>query len=470
LARIIKYGISYFILLWVVSPLILASPDTLYIISNIDISGNKITRENIITRELTFKTGDTISSSDVSSNLNRSRDNIMNTSLFNFVTVKYKLNNGNSISVYIVVVERWYIWPVPIFEHAERNLGAFLKNPDWDRINYGMMLNWNNFRGRKETLFFKTRFGYKEQYSIIYNKPNFGKGQKFGISAGINKFRMHEVNISTLENKPVYLKVNDKYLYEEFGPFITLSYRNYLYLSHTLLMNYSEIIYRDSASHIDFIGIPFHQKSKFFSLEYIIEYDFRDSKYYPLTGHYLRINLRQRGLGLVTEDKEKRSSLLLYASYHKKWNEHIFHNQAARIFISPDKRTPGYYRSGIGYTAYLRGYELYTVEGTSFGILSDNLKYCLFHDKAFTFPAIPWQQFNKSHLSIYANLFFDAGYARAEFPDFYGNSFLNKWLYSGGMGLDFVSYYDQVLRLEVSVNRQGKAAFFIHTETPFKRW
>ena len=465
-----KYRYCLFIILLAKFSFSLATSDTLFVISDIEISGNKITKEKIILRELTFETGDTISSLDILAELDRSRDNIMKTSLFNFVTVNHLLKSGNNISVYIVLIERWYLWPVPIFEHAERNLGAFIKNPDWDRINYGLALNWNNFRGRRETLYFKGRFGYKEQFSIIYDKPNLGSEQKLGLSAGINKFRMHEVLISTEENKPVYLNDNEKYLYEDLGTYLTLSFRNHLYFLHSLSLNYSNLIYRDSASHLEYLGIPFKQKSNFFSLEYIFEYDIRNSIYYPLTGYYLRISMKQRGLGIINDYDAKRTSLLLYTSYHKQWNRNLYHNQAARILLSADKRDPAYYRTGIGYATYLRGYELYTIEGTSFGIISNNLKYCILHEKNFTIPWIAWSQFNKSHLSVFGNLFFDAGYSRGKYPITNGNSFVNEWLYSGGLGIDLVTYYDQVIRFEVSLNRQGNAAFFIHTEVPFKRW
>jgi len=166
----------------------------------------------------------------------------------------------------------------PIFEHAERNLGAFFKDPDWNKINYGLQLNWNNFRGRREKLIFKARFGYKEQFAINYNKPNIGKDQKFGLLAGINKFRMHEIQTTTIENKPAYLKSDSIYLYEDLSTSISLSYRNYLYLTQSLMLAYMEIDFRDSLNHLDFLGLPYNQKSRFFSLEYTIEYDIRDSK------------------------------------------------------------------------------------------------------------------------------------------------------------------------------------------------
>src|SRR5262245_13313220 len=56
---------------------------TAKIIGDIVIVGNKITKDGIITRELTFKKGDTISFSDFEHQKTRSEQNVFNTSLFN---------------------------------------------------------------------------------------------------------------------------------------------------------------------------------------------------------------------------------------------------------------------------------------------------------------------------------------------------------------------------------------------------
>ena len=46
-------------------------------------------------------------------------------------------------------------------------------------------------------------------------------------------------------------------------------------------------------------------------------------------------------------------------------------------------------------------------------------------------------------------------------------SFLdNKFIYGTGMGLDFVTYYDKVLRLEYGINDMGETGLFIHFVAP----
>ena len=46
-------------------------------------------------------------------------------------------------------------------------------------------------------------------------------------------------------------------------------------------------------------------------------------------------------------------------------------------------------------------------------------------------------------------------------------SFLdNKFIFGTGIGLDFVTYYDKVLRLEYGINDMGETGLFIHFVAP----
>jgi hypothetical protein len=65
------------------------------------------------------------------------------------------------------------------------------------------------------------------------------------------------------------------------------------------------------------------------------------------------------------------------------------------------------------------------------------------------------------------NLFVDAGYGA--YDQDYGketNDLQNSLLLGYGAGLDFVTYYDVVLRLEFSVNLKNETGFFLHFRAP----
>jgi len=270
------------------------SGDTMVVIHSIDISGNRVTKERIILRELTFSQGDTIGIQTLVKGIQRSKENLLNTALFNFVNIDTARFNENEINIDISLVERWYIWPVPIFEHAERNLGIFIKDPDWNRINYGGQINWNNFRGLREELLLRVRLGYKEQFSIAYNIPFIDRDQVHGVSLIFNQFRQHEINIGVINDEPVYLKNENRYLYENFGSTVSYNYRPGLYITQSVNFEYTKITYRDTATYTEYTGLDFPADTRYFSLEYIIEFNYLDSKYYPLDGKYLRLNLKQR--------------------------------------------------------------------------------------------------------------------------------------------------------------------------------
>ncbi len=118
--------------------------DKLVVVNEINYTGNKITKERIISRELMITAGDTLTYSELEKRLEKSRENLMNTSLFNFVDVIDSLSSSNGIKRHIVsykVIERWYIWPLPIFELAERNLNSWWETKDFNKIAFFTQFN-----------------------------------------------------------------------------------------------------------------------------------------------------------------------------------------------------------------------------------------------------------------------------------------------------------------------------------------
>ena len=93
------------------------------IINNLEISGNKKTKSDLILREMDFKVNDTIHIASVSERFEKNEKLLMNTGLFNLVKINIKNWNENaqSIDLTIEVVESWYIFPLPIFNLADRN-------------------------------------------------------------------------------------------------------------------------------------------------------------------------------------------------------------------------------------------------------------------------------------------------------------------------------------------------------------
>ncbi len=443
--------------------------DPLLIVRNIDITGNKLTKEYVIVRELPFRIRDTIPVAELGEVISRSEDNLMNTSLFNFADLSTDIE-GRDLYIHIRVVERWYIWPVPIFEHAERNFPSWLRNPEFSKLNYGIQVNWNNFRGRRELLEFKARFGYKEQFGLTYSVPNLGRNQQHGISFGINKFRQHEIIIGTEANQPLYYKDESRYAYETLSPLVVYTWRPGLYMSHNIALSWSDVVFRNDRFHEEYLGVPAGEHLRWFNLSYSADLDYRDYKAYPLKGYMLAFRLLQQGVGLVKDFKYSKTYLTLLGASHVKLLPRVYLGDVAKVRLTKDEKLPYYFREGIGYNTSLRGFEYYLIDGNSYFISSNSLKYAVIPGITHRLKWIPMEQFSKIHLSLYANLFFDFAGVRGNWYDYSDNNLVNKFLYSTGIGFDLVSYYDQVYRLEFTLNSLGETGIFLHLETPFNRW
>ncbi|MEY4661162.1 MAG: hypothetical protein RLZZ42_1114, partial [Bacteroidota bacterium] len=90
-------------------------------IRNISISGNKQTKQYIITRELAFRNGNAYPMRDILTGLETSRQNLMNTTLFVEVNVCFSNWNNDSLDIIVDVKERWYYFVFPYMKPADRN-------------------------------------------------------------------------------------------------------------------------------------------------------------------------------------------------------------------------------------------------------------------------------------------------------------------------------------------------------------
>jgi hypothetical protein len=124
---------------------------------------------------------------------------------------------------------------------------------------------------------------------------------------------------------------------------------------------------------------------------------------------------------------------------------------------------PYYNQQLLGYgDFYMRGLEKYVVDGSA-GLLARNS----FLRELFNFniPFIRGTSHDHIPFRVYAKTYFDCGYVyNRNFP---ANSLVNRMLYSGGAGLDVVTYYDFVFRFEYSFNQLGEKGFFFHIRNDF---
>ena len=150
------------------------------IINKININGNKKTKKNIITRELSFKEGQEFDKEKILSIINEDKRKIINTNLFNEVNINIRLLPNNKESqkadIDIDLIESFYWIPSILFELSDRNFNDWWQNFDHDinRINYGLGLTQYNLTGKSDEFEMTFRLGFIKEFYVclLYTSPS----------------------------------------------------------------------------------------------------------------------------------------------------------------------------------------------------------------------------------------------------------------------------------------------------------
>ncbi len=440
-------------------------------VDRVIIIGNKVTRNRIITRELSLQPGDTISSIRLAGTLQWDKNKLYNLRLFNTVTVQALELPNNHIDILVEVTERWYIFPSPIFELSDRNFNEWWHNYNHDlsRINYGMRIYKNNFRGRNESLRLTAQFGFVRKFDLQYKIPNLDKKQKQGITFSLDYGSPKNMAYMTLNHKLVFLE-SKEVVKTSFGAGIGYSYRKSFYETHSLNFGYRQAQVVDTVLMLN--PIYYNNKKvtqKFFALSYSFNSEHRDVVLYPLKGYQFTGYISKTGL-FSTDDVNQLEVNLTFARHWPLGNGFYLSNFSS-AYLSTPKNQPYSVFSALGYRNQLvRGYENYVIEGPQFALNKTTIKKKIF-SRTYTMQHMPLEQFSYFPLSIYIKAFADFGYVQ-NYP-YYNEKSLNQ-LYSdqllkgGGVGLDIVTLYDLVLRFELTFTQQNThGGFFFNVKKEF---
>lgn len=457
--------ISIIFLLALFTQNVFPQKETKIIVGKITVSGDKITHKPIILRELEFSEGEELSEKELDNKIIKSRQNLLNQSLFNFVFID-KIQSNNVVDISVRVIERWYIWPIPLIEYADRNINVWWKTKDFSRLNFGVDLRVENFRGRKEILNIIAKGGYDQLYSIDWQIPYLNKEQTFGM--GFNgAFKLnHEIAISTLDNKFIYYKTNTSFARKMATFGINFTYRpGYRYL-HQLDISLFQQQIADSVLIINPNYSYGDVKYNYLRINYTYKQDNRDFKAYPLKGYYFDVQLTKFGFGIFSDDVNQIMmdfNVDHYFNIYKRWN--FAYSLRGRLSYSNNFQ-PFFLSEGIGLNGFdLRGYELFVITGQNIGVLKSNLKFTIVPMKDFQIKWLKSEKFSKVFYGLYANLFFDMGYSKDKYY-YQGNPLSNQVLWGTGVGLDFVTYYDIVIGLSYAINKQNQKGFYISMVAP----
>lgn len=430
-------------------------------VRSITIVGNKHTKSYIIEREIVFEKEQTYLSKNLQKLISLSKEQLMNTALFVDVDISTNETGSEFVDIIVNIKERWYFFPLPYFKVIDRNWNEWIhtNGASLNRVDYGLKVMGNNFSGRNDKLNFWLISGYTRQVSFNYYQPYIDKKLQQGLYGGFQYARNREINYATDYDTLRFLKLSG-FVRDYFNVYGGYTYRKGSKERHNIRVSYNDIRVDSSVGTLNrnYFGNGSLQE-KFMDISYAFQYFNVDYIPYPLRGWYVDVyafkrfnrNLNQWGFG----GKYLQSWPLFANSY--------FTIQAAGVIKFPSTQ-PYFNRHLMGYgDISMRGLEYYVIDGTIGGFIGGTIRKKLFKVTFNNF--FKSKTYNKIPFTLYGKIFNDIGYVYDKNP--VNSRLSNTFLRSGGIGLDIVTIYDIVLKLEFSFNQLNKTGFYFHTASDF---
>jgi outer membrane protein assembly factor BamA len=426
-------------------------------INKIIITGNKVTRQAVILRELCIKEGDTLYADKLQPVIDENRLRLMNLQLFNDVFQYYEQVDGG-VEWHIKVSERWYYIPTGIVQFADRDLNAWWvkQNHDLRRVTAGVTLTDINFRGNLEQLAVTVQGGYTQKLGVSYMRPYVNKDQTHGIGVVANVAQSRETYYNTISDKLVFAGAyTGDVIWRAADVGIRYVYRPAYATRHFFQLSYAFVQVGDTVVRLN--RDYFTQGSntaKYMELLYRFEYNRVDNWSYPLVGFKLvNYAVMRQGFEGVHFQGFIHEEAGYFVHPLRKWYASLI--LRGRLMI-PDEQ-PYYFRGGPAMQRdQLRGYEYYVLDGYQYGVLRGDVKREIFR-RAY---ATDIKYLSVVPLRVYLKVFADVGYINNDVPAM--NRLPNTTLASAGIGMDIVTAYDVKMRLEFARNALGQNGIYLH--------
>ncbi len=443
-------------------------------IKDLTVNGTKKTKIYIVYREIHFKKGDSIVIADLSKELEQARFQVYNTTLFNEVKFELVALDSANVLINVQVLERWYLYPIPQFKWVDRNFNEWYRTykASLSRVNYGIKFVHYNLSGRRDQLRIYFINGYTRNVSFTYTAPYSNRKLTQGFIIGGGYLQKRELAIKTNYNDSLIFypsdpvtKSKNEFVYKTWYVNAGYTIRRGFFKKHIFTANYSYIKIPDSV-----ITAPYNKNyfkdsvnSKgIIDFFYTLQYSNVNNGSYPLTGKTWFATLQKRGLGFTGGV----NMLQLEAGFNKYfdmgmgWYSSVQLN--GKIKLPFDQAYIN--QRGLGYgDIYLRGLEYYVIDGVATGLVKSTIKKKIFSVN------IPFKYFpkllTKIPITVFAKTYTDVGYAYTQKK--YDTYLNNRLLYSGGFGIDILTFYDFSLKFEYSFNQLGKNGLFLHNQSGF---
>lgn len=435
-----------------------------FTIGNIIISGNKKTKDFIILREIPFRSGEEYKLQDLVKKFEDARKQLMNTTLFHTVVVAAQNFEGDKVNVSVAVRERWYLFPLPYLKPVDRNLNQWIveQKASLSRVNYGVKLLYNNASGRNDKLRLWLINGYTKQVSFSYDRLYIDKALKWGMKVSFAAGKNREVNYNTIKDKQVFLKDNENYVRSFVNSSAELTYRRAIKTRHSFGIGYIKEEVGDTIVTLN----PSYFKSgrnsiQFPELYYTMVYYDLDYIPYPTKGYAALVSVGKKGFNNTINLWQ----LHLKGSGSWHFSPKTFFNLNVYGGLKLPFKQPYFNQRFLGYgDVFMQGYEYYVIDGVAGGYIKTTFTREILNFNIKT-PNIKGKRAERIPVRIFAKVYGNTGYVHNPQPG--DNLLSNKMLYSGGFGIDILTFYDVTFRFEYSFNQLGQSGLFIHRKTIF---
>lgn len=439
-------------------------------ITGIYLSGHKRTRERVIFREMDLKRGARIPSANLEERVQLSYNTLMNTNLFASVDIRIDTLSADEVQLILNIRETWYLYPVPIFELADRNFNVWLNemNASLDRVNIGAKLNYYNFTGRRDKLKIGFLTGYKREYGASYFHPYINAAGSLGLELSYKYRRQREQNYLTVDNRQEFYRDEDNFVYRQTTADVKLSYRRHLYVTHQLKVGYRATQVADTIGRVlnpDFFGGG-RTEQDFLTLGYAYTKDKRDVRGYPWKGYLIRFSLDKDGLGF-TGERDGLTAGFTYAKFLPLNDKYSINFGAGGKYSLIRTQQPFLENRAIGFgNNGLVGYQFYVVDGLDMLIWRAGIRRELFRTKINLGKFMPLDAFRYIPMRFLLSAQFNQGFANSPFVG-ENNPLSNELLTGFSVGVDGVFFYDMVGSLQYNHNHLGEGGVFLALQLSF---
>lgn len=429
-------------------------------ILTINYLGNEKTKDFIIARELTFKAGDFVNENSLDSIIQINEENVFNLGLFLDVKITFDTLAGNLTNCYIKLTERFYTIPGFSMELADRSLNEwwFLHNHQWNRFLFSFTIFQKNCRGRNETFLFSAQTGYSNFIKADYLKPYLFSSKKFGINFQFQFLSNKEIayQIDPENNLLKYFRSTHA-IRQRTKTDITLTFKKDIYQLHQFSFTFSTNKINDTICMLN----PKYlynslNKLNYFSLIYQYQLNKTNIHFYPTSGFSFYSSIAYSYNPLLNY-----FNLETNAAFYQKICRKLLYASSVDLLMNITQKESYLLSSSLGYSGiFPRTFELNLIKGDKIFLFKNEIKTILL-DKMYKIGFLKWKKFNTIPIRVYPKLFADIAYT-ADNGQFKNYKLNNIIIGGAGIGIDLVSYYDLVFRIEAGYNSIHQKTLFFH--------